>query len=230
MSTALGAVELAAAAGPAALSMAVVVTGTRIRSGLRRRDLNRSLHELRRPLQALALGGSPEHLERAMDALGDLDRRVNGESESFAPRPLPGRELVERAAERWRDMARQAGGDVRVVWAAGDVRVAADPSRFGAALDNLLANAVEHGRGPVDVSAALCPAGLRIVVSNRRRGGTLKTRRGDPRRGHGLGMVRRIARAHRGELHREFRDERHLAILEIPVIAQIAPGLRTAEA
>ena len=46
----------------------------------RRRELNRSLHELRRPLQALALSNGRDYeaadgfLDLAMSALGDLDR------------------------------------------------------------------------------------------------------------------------------------------------------------
>lgn len=231
MTLSVGLAELVAAAGPAALSMAVVAAGTRVRGGRRRRDLNRSLHELRRPLQALALGGPRDHLERAIDALADLDRRVNGDPEHFEPRPVAARELVERAAGRWRDRARRGGGDLCVRWAAGEVEVAADPARLAAALDNLLANAVEHGSGHVEVLAAICPVGLRLTVINERSAPRRRpARRLDPRRGHGLAVARSVARSHRGVLRCEFLGGRHRAILEVPVIGERAPGRLVAAA
>ncbi|UJA19846.1 HAMP domain-containing histidine kinase [Thermoleophilia bacterium SCSIO 60948] len=231
MTVPVGVAELATAAGPAALSMAAVVLGARVRGDRRRRDLNRSLHELRRPLQALVLGGSRDHLERAIDALAELDRRVNGEDEHFEPRPVGGRDIVERAAERWRDAARRRGGDVRVEWAAGEVILAAEPRRLAAALDNLLANAIEHGRGRIDVLASVSPIGLRVaVVNDPRMIRRPRPPRLDPRRGHGLWIARSIAQAHRGDLRCGLSEGRHLAALELPVIAERAPGRLVAAA
>lgn len=218
-------VELASTAAPLALSMAVVLAGARVREVRRRRDLNRSLHELRRPLQALLLGGRRDHLESAIEALGELDRRVNGEPERPAPRPVDGRSLVAAACDRWRDAARFRGGDLSFDWGGGLVTLDADPSWLARALDNLLANAVEHGGGRVQVRASLCPGGLRIRVLSG--GGEAMTRRGprprDPRRGHGLAIAREIARVHRGSLDARARADGFVAALELPVRGQRSP-------
>ena len=71
---------------PLAATMAAVAAAQGLRAGRRRSSLNEALHELRRPLQAIALAGaagaSPPALESsvrlAAAALERLDREVNG--------------------------------------------------------------------------------------------------------------------------------------------------------
>src|SRR6185503_12623550 len=79
--------EAAPVAFPLVLSFATVVAAERVRMRRRRESLNRSLHELRRPLQALVLQARSApgigerrrgQLELALDALAGLDRQVNG--------------------------------------------------------------------------------------------------------------------------------------------------------
>ncbi len=77
-----------AAGWPLAASMAVVLTAQGLRAGRRRSALNEALHELRRPLQAVALAVSgprvagPAGVEGAVRlaaaALERLDREING--------------------------------------------------------------------------------------------------------------------------------------------------------
>src|SRR5688572_26239505 len=71
---------------PPALACATVILADRARRCHRRELLNRALHELRRPLQALVLqaSGGPvpvrnrDHLAQALEALAEIDRQVNG--------------------------------------------------------------------------------------------------------------------------------------------------------
>ena len=79
--------EAAPFACPLALSFATVIAADRVRTRRRRELLNRSLHELRRPLQALVLQARSApgigaqrrgQLDLALDALAGLDRQVNG--------------------------------------------------------------------------------------------------------------------------------------------------------
>ena len=88
-----------------------------------RRELNRALHELRRPLQALSLveeGDGPPAasppgaarrglLELARSAVGELDRIVNGGAVPSVPSRVSCRELVLASLERWRGAAARAG-------------------------------------------------------------------------------------------------------------------------
>ena len=104
-----------------------------------KRALNRALHELRRPLQALVLmeegSGQPAAsppaasrrglLEVAASALQDLDGAVNGDRGSRPSRRFSCREVVLAALERWRPMAARAGG-FRVYWDAGPAPIEGD--------------------------------------------------------------------------------------------------------
>ena len=71
---------------PVVLSMAAAVAMQSLRAGRRRSALNEALHELRRPLQAVALAGprfggsaaAGEPIELAAAALERLDREING--------------------------------------------------------------------------------------------------------------------------------------------------------
>jgi signal transduction histidine kinase len=56
---------------------------------------------------------------------------------------------------------------VEIDWRAGPVRVRADRGRLAQALGNLLANAVEHGAGPIRVSAWRSGERVRLEVVNR---------------------------------------------------------------
>ena len=198
---------LAGGLWPVALSMAVVVAGGRVREGRRRRSLNERLHELRRPLQALALAATPERPERpdplelALAALRDLDREVNGGGIEFKRRPVEARLLAIGACERWRFKVAGAGRRISVRWRCGDAVADVDPLRVAQALDNLIANALEHGGGPITLEGR--QHGDRIDLIVRDSGPARATRlrdHADPRRGHGLRITRRLAQGSGGEL------------------------------
>lgn len=169
----------------------------------RTRRLNCALHELRRPLQgmSLALGARAPNrncalacLEQASGALEGLDLTINGARHS-APRTLARTalaEIVDSLERRWRF------APVEVEAPATSVALDADPVRLGAALDNLVSNALRHGRAPVRVRALTTSGTARLEVRDGGPGGQAVTRPGDPRHGHGLRVAGEIAAHHGG--------------------------------
>src|SRR4051812_47813832 len=111
--------------------LAAAVAGDRVRETRRRAALNRALHELRRPLQALVLSsarsrGPGSHAIRvALAALADLDREINGGSRPLARRPIACRAIVQPAVERWRRPAAAARRSLSLRWRAGSAVVLA---------------------------------------------------------------------------------------------------------
>lgn len=207
-----------------------------------RRRLNRAMHELRRPLQSLVLLDEPPRdadrpangaesarrglLELARSALASLDGEVNGASPLPARREVSCRELVDAALERWRPLAAAAGG-VRLYWDAGAAPAVCDPVRVAQALDNLLANAVEHGGAPIVVTGARVADRLRVTVANGPGGGAPGAGSGsdgarrnegrDPRRGHGVELVTEVAGEHRGRFALCRTGSGCVAALEVPL-------------
>jgi two-component system sensor histidine kinase MtrB len=193
-----------------------------------KRALNRALHELRRPLQALVLmeegSGQPAAsppaasrrglLEIAASALRDLDGAVNGDAPAREHRRFSCREVVLAALERWRPAAARSGG-IRVYWDAGPAPVEGDARRMAQALDNLLANALEHGGPPVVVTAAKVAGRIRITIANGAGNGSNGGR--DPRRGHGTEIVSEVASAHRGRFALCRTGGGCVAALELPL-------------
>jgi hypothetical protein len=194
-----------------------------------KRALNRALHELRRPLQALVLleeaSGGPAAappvasrrglLELATGALRDLDGALNGGEPSRPPQRFSSRDVVLGCLERWRPIAARSGG-IRVYWDAGPAPVDGDPARLSQALDNLIANALEHGGPPVVVTGARVVGRLRITIANgvRRNSSPAPA---NPRRGHGTEIVSDVARAHRGRFALCHTGSGCVAALELPL-------------
>jgi chemotaxis family two-component system sensor kinase Cph1 len=194
-----------------------------------RRSLNRALHELRRPLQALALLEDPPAkppqpsspagrrglLELITTALEDLDRAVNGGEQAEERRRFSCREVVLGSLERWRPAASPSGG-FRVYWDAGSAPVEGDPARLAQAIDNLIANALEHGGPPLVITGARVAGRIRITVANGA-GERTAGNRPDPRRGHGTEVVSEVASAHRGRFALCHTGSGCVAALELPL-------------
>jgi signal transduction histidine kinase len=194
-----------------------------------KRALNRALHELRRPLQALVLmeenSGQPAAsppaasrrglLEVAASALRDLDGILNGDDRSTPLRRFSCREVVLAALERWRPMAARTGG-IRLYWDAGPAPIEGNAVQMAQALDNLLANALEHGGPPVVITGARVAGRIRVTVANGV-GDQTAERNGDPRRGHGTDVVSRVASAHRGRFALCRTGSGCVAALELPL-------------
>jgi signal transduction histidine kinase len=221
----------------AGASLAALAAGARVRAARRREALNRALHELRRPLQALALGspraargGGPDSLDMAIAALAELDREVNGAPRERGYRPVACRSVVEAAVERWRGSALAARRALELRFRAGSASVMADPARLAQAIDNLIANALEHGGPRVLVDASVEDGRARIAVVDA--GAAARPgRRRDPRRGHGLRVASEVASEHRGRLVTRRAQSGSGALLELPLIDSrrgrlrvVAPG------
>jgi signal transduction histidine kinase len=207
--------------------MAVVAVRDRVRDRRRRRSLNERLHEIRRPLQALVLSAKPvttagpDPLELALAALRDLDREVNGERLGMRRRPVEARMLAIAAAERWRARATGSGRRIGVRWHCGEELADVDPVRIAQALDNLIANALEHGAGPITIEGARRGGRIQLAVRDR---GTRPVRRvresREPQRGHGLRVARSLARGNGGRLRLRAAGRGTVAAIELPVAAR----------
>jgi signal transduction histidine kinase len=234
------AVELAeiAAGLPLAASFAMASGITAFREGRRRISLNEAMHELRRPLQVLALslpadspstGAIESALQMATAAIDQLDREINGGPAAVPAEPVSAGPMVALAVARWRPRAAAEGRSLRLIWGVGELELRGDRLELGQALDNLISNALEHGRGDVTIDVREERGLLRVGVRDRgpSEGSQWRSRlrrpeRGTRRRhGHGLRIVRRVATRHGGS----FRLCRSACGVEARLDLPLAEGL-----
>jgi signal transduction histidine kinase len=237
--------ELVQIAGwPLVLSMAAAVAAQNLRAGRRRSALNEALHELRRPLQAVALATGPhlggsaaaeEPIELAAAALERLDREINGGPLAPAMGPVDASALTRSAVARWQGRVRLAEGSLELRWNAGAAQIRGDRNALGQALDNLIVNAIEHGGPTVVVAGRIREGRLRIAVVDSGRATRPRSRRNTPaqviallsgrrHRGHGLGVVRRVAADHGGRFALRHGERGSLAVIELPLV-EVEGGL-----
>jgi len=223
---------------PAVLSMAAAVAAQSLRAGRRRSALNEALHELRRPLQAVALAvgpqfggpaGAEEPIELAAAALERLDREINGGPLAPTLGVVDAAALARSAVARWQARVRVAEGSLELRWNAGEAFVSGDRRGLAQALDNLIVNAIEHGGPTIVVAGRILEGRLRIAVADSGRATRPRSRRNSPARviarlsgrhhhGHGLGVVRRVAVDHEGRFVLRRSERGSLAVLELPLI------------
>jgi signal transduction histidine kinase len=222
---------------PVVLSMAAAVAAQSLRAGRRRSALNEALHELRRPLQAVALAAGPrlggpadagEPIELAAAALERLDREINGGPLVSTLAPVDIAALARSAVARWQARVQVAEGSLELRWNAGEALVSGDRSALAQALDNLIVNAIEHGGPTIVVACRLLEGRLRIAVVDSGHATRPRSRRGSPaqmiarlsgrrHRGHGLGVVRRVAADHDGRFALRHSERGSRAVLELPL-------------
>ena len=168
----------------------------------------RAEHELRGAATALALvcealRRDPTAGHHAAVIEAQLDRLRAGLSELAAARGgrrmLPEREEVELSALT--SAAARAWGDAAVEWEGGPVTAELDRRRLAQVLGNVLANAAEHGSGPVRVIGRPHRGGVRVEVRNR---------------GRGLQIAKRAAEELGGRLSFEIVGDSAVATLELP--------------
>lgn len=205
---------------PVAASFAIASGITVVREGRRRASLNEAVHELRRPLQVLSLSVSADSLatrslesslRMAAAAVDRLEREINGEMTVTDLQSVPVKELVEAAVERWRPHADLTDRSLSLCWKAEDPLLRGDGFELDRALDNLISNGFQHGRGEITIEVVEVRGMLRVKVTDsgalasplRRRARRWRWVRisGRSRHGHGLRVVRRAASRHGGSFH-----------------------------
>ena len=191
------------------LLIALIALGRRVvADAARLRLVAEAEHELRNPLQVLALAAGPEltpELERARIALADLAAARAGRRADPDLETVRLDRLVWRAATASDLAARRVGGGVHLDWSAGPIAVRANRGRISQALTNLLANAVEHGGGQVCVVGRRTRDGVRIEVR-------------DSGRGHGLTVAAKAVRDAGGELTAGRAGAGTAVAFELPVL------------
>jgi signal transduction histidine kinase len=197
-------------------------------------------HELRGPVVAFAYavawlrrepGGLRRalrleaELERMRTGLADLDAARQGERRPARTRTVALEPVIDRAAAGWRAAVAGADRGVTVRWEAGAARVSADRPRLSQAFGNLLANAVEHGSGPIEIHA----------VRRDSRAVRIEVRDGDPAalpgrgsgvsrggRGRGLGIAERAIREAGGSFALDRRRTATVATVDLPLVEEAA--------
>ncbi|MEJ7790297.1 MAG: HAMP domain-containing sensor histidine kinase [Thermoleophilaceae bacterium] len=226
-------VSLAAGAGwLAVLVLAVALLRMRHRLEL----VAEASHELRGPVTAISFavaslrrepGGLRRalafeaELERMRAGLADLEAARSGRRPESRPTPIGVDRLVRGAAAGWRPAAQSNERRLRFRWEGGPVSVRADSGRLAQAFGNLLANAVEHGSGPVELHGRREGGCVRVEVRDDG-GGVAKpvpvgfSTAGE--RGRGLAIAARAVEEAGGTLSVERRPEGGtVASVELPI-------------
>jgi signal transduction histidine kinase len=217
---------------------------------LRMEAVARACHELRGPLATAQLGVelgtrvgelSPvqlralhQELGRASLALDDLAAVGVRSVASRVADSVDVRELLGDSVEAWRAAARTRGASLALEWSGAAGWVWGERLRLAQATGNLIANAIEHGGGPVVVrgrvvgGAAGGAAGsgrVRIEVID---GGpglpatvtklARRPRGGRRSRGRGLAIAAAIAHGHGGCLAAAPSERGARLVLDLPAV------------
>ncbi len=160
-------------------------------------------------------------LDRAELALEELD----GGAARLEYEPVNARELLADSVEAWRAFADARGVDLELRWSGPDALVLGDRIRLSQATGNLIANAIEHGSGPVAVRGRLVAGIVKIEVTDSGTGlpgaiAELVERAGEGRshRGRGLAIASAVARAHGGRLASAPCGRGARLMLELPLL------------
>ena len=214
-----------AAWGAAGIAVAVAL---RLRARLE--AVARAEHELRGPVTVLCLAcermrreptarrhaqALEVELARLRTGLADLGAARHGRVASGPREPVELNRVARSALAGWSPSLREAGRDVHVDWTAGRARVVTDRGRLAQALGNLVANAAEHGTGPLELRGRRVNGGVRVEVRNAAaaRGRSAP----DGERGRGLDIAARAAASAGGRLEFVAADDRVVAALELPI-------------
>lgn len=213
--------------------------------GGRMEAVARACHELRGPITAARLGlqlgaragelsaarlrAVELELVRASAALDDLAHAREGRRCQRALEDVDVAELLADSVEAWRAFAVARGVDLRLDWSGAAASVLGDRVRLAQAVGNLIANAIEHGAGPVEVQGATHTATVWVQVSDHGQGLpaplaalTRRAQSGRGDRGRGLAIVAEIAADHGGQLIAAPRDHGARLVLELPAAAALS--------
>jgi signal transduction histidine kinase len=216
----------------------------------RMESVARACHELRGPLTAVRLGldggaGNGEltparlraidlELGRAALVLDDLEAVRTRRTWSRPPDAIDLEQLVTDSAEAWRPSAAARGVELRVSWSGGAATVCGDRLRLAQVTGNLIANAIEHGGGIVEVRGYGDRMRARVEVTDTGPGLPAPVpelvrgaRSGRGRRGRGLAIAAAVAADHGGRLAAGPSAQGARLVLELPTVSA-PPGSRGA--
>lgn len=174
------AVALAISAASTGGALALAAAERRAR-GARLLGVQRACHELRGPITAVRLGVQlgVRTGELSLDRMRALDLELGRAGLALDDLTHPGprlaprrrsavdmRELVAASVLAWSASAELHGRELRMGWRADAVAVRADGIRLAQVLGNLLANAIEHGAGPIIVTAEARSGRVRVEVAD----------------------------------------------------------------
>ena len=231
----------------------VSAVGRRV-AGARVEAVARACHELRAPLTAVRLGlelasraggGLSAAQLRALDlelaratlALDDLaavgslfaGERVAGQGRGGEDVDVAA--LLADSAEAWRAAAVAAGARLEVRWSGAPAHVVGDRARLAQATGNLIANAIEHGGGAIELRGRAAGGSVRIDVIDDGAGLPVpvadlarRARGGRGARGRGLAIASSIARDHGGRLAGAPSQRGARLVLELPVVGGSGTG------
>lgn len=193
------------------------------------------LARMGRGLSALTAARTGRRPTARASAMGEGDRRTLADGPLADGVPAGSesdlRTFTDGALAGWEPSLRAAGRPARFHWDAGRVGLPAQRGALASALGNLVANAAEHGEGPVEVRGSRVPGAVRVEIRNgasrpagvprdeardRDRSPNRKRRRSQDR-GQGLAIADEAAREAGATLAVERGEADFLAALEIPV-------------
>jgi signal transduction histidine kinase len=210
--------ELMAAGWLLALAAAALAGALRRRHSRREALVARAAHELRGPLGAarLALAAMERRGEIPAARAAGLDielRRAGVALEELAGRapalheePIAVAELLREQISVWHLVARALGCELVLGAVLPGVHVLGDRVRLAQAIGNLIANAVQHGGGRIELGARGVGERVRIEVTDEGPGlpagivARAERREDAGRHGHGLAVAATVARGHGGRL------------------------------
>jgi signal transduction histidine kinase len=208
----------------------------------RREMVARACHELRGPLTAVRLSlatmerrreAPPERLatldrelRRAGLALDDFAAARSGRRIVDREEPVEVAELLEEQSRGWAAVADAFDSVVVLGERLPGCIVVGDRLRLAQVVSNLIANALEHGPGRIELAARLVgPRRVRIEVIDEGPGLpvalddlTRRARGGRGQRGRGLAIAAQIAERHRGRLVAEPTDDGTRIGIELPLV------------
>lgn len=224
--------------GAASLFAVVALLARRALTG-RMEAVARACHELRGPIGAVRLGLelgarvgelSPARLRaidlelgRAALALEDLADLRHRRRAVRVREEVDLQELLSDSVEAWCAGAAAEGVQLRMRWSGDPARVWGDRLRLAQATGNLIANAIEHGGGVVEVRGRSDAAGVRLEVID---GGpglpapvaqlARRAHGGRGSRGRGLAIAAGVAQDHGGRLAAAPTERGARLVLELP--------------
>jgi len=136
----------------------------------------------------------------------------------------------------WQAVAQARGCELRLVEPAAGAVVRGDRARIAQATGNVLANALEHGGGTVEVATHVAGGRVRIEVAD---GGpglpapvaelVRRPKAGRGARGRGLAIAADIAARHGGQLTAARGDEGARIAIDLPALPASLDGARASD-